>query len=277
MHTQYESPEEFSNALLQIVDHTRCINEVRPLSFIEKMKHNRGVARTVSLFGETEDGMEAGNPLIVALGDSVTAGHFESLYDLDTIVQWMEQRTLAYEKPVEVTDARVCYLEQFRLMLIDKYEYTSVSAINAGIAGDTISGMQKRLYRDVIRHQPDLLLINASLNWDLSCGNTADYARVFRQVIRTLKNEIIGDIVLMTPNMDRLGRFDNPLSDLHSRVEVIRDVAQEESLCMVDVFKLWEIYEAAGYPIEPLLANGLNHPSVVGHTVYARALMQLMD
>lgn len=66
-------------------------------------------------------------------------------------------------------------MEQFRNLLIDKYEQTSVSAVNSGIAGDSMYGMKARLYRDVIRYQPDLVILNGSLNWGEEHGSTEDY------------------------------------------------------------------------------------------------------
>ena len=76
--------------------------------------------------------------------------------------------------PVEIYDARESYIEKYRSMLIDRFELTSVSVINAGIAGDTLPSMIARAERDVIRYQPDLILVNGSLNWnDEQMGDAA--------------------------------------------------------------------------------------------------------
>jgi pantothenate kinase len=42
---------------------------------ILKMQKNIGVVNDIHPDGNTDDGLERKNPLIVALGDSVTAGH----------------------------------------------------------------------------------------------------------------------------------------------------------------------------------------------------------
>ncbi len=196
------------------------------------------------------------------------------------------------EDAIEITDARECYLERFRSHLIDKYEQTSVSTINSGIAGDTMYGMQKRLYRDVIRYQPDLVLINGSLNWGAECGDTENYRNLLLEVVSTIKNETKADIVLMTPNMDippcnseaaNTEDADSPsfgqntACTLQDRVRVIRELAVQEEVCLADTYAVWEAYEAAGYPVKALLANGMNHPSKTGHEMYARVLMKLME
>ena len=123
------------------------------------MRENQGAAGGITGMGLDEDGLERKNPVIVALGDSVTAGHFESLLPTDpeviqkllALMQDPSPERMAEVGPIdiEVTDARESYIEKFRYMLIDKYEKTSVSVINAGIAGDTLPSMVKRAYRDL--------------------------------------------------------------------------------------------------------------------------------
>ncbi|MCD7746371.1 MAG: hypothetical protein LUI13_14010 [Lachnospiraceae bacterium] len=51
----------------------------------------------------------------------------------------------------------------------------------------------------------------------------------------------------------------------------------QEEVCLADTYAVWEAYEAAGYPVKALLANGMNHPSKTGHEMYARVLMKLME
>lgn len=70
------------------------------------------------------------------------------------------------------------------MALIDKYEQTSVSVINAGIAGDVLPMMLARTDRDVVRYDPDLVLINGPLNWDeAAMGDAAAYKRLLFQLV----------------------------------------------------------------------------------------------
>ena len=137
--------------------------------------------------------------------------------------------------------------------------------------------MKNRVYRDVIRYQPDLAIINGSLNWGEECGDTEAYKKVLTEVVKVIKKETKADIILMTPNMEIQMEFAyNPKSSLDERVAVIRELAVAEGVCLADTYKVWKAYEAAGYPVEALLANGANHPSVTGHEMFAYVLMQLM-
>lgn len=49
------------------------------------MKTNQGSIASLSCYGLDADGLEYRNPVIVALGNSVTAGHFESLFPTERI------------------------------------------------------------------------------------------------------------------------------------------------------------------------------------------------
>lgn len=141
MRTKFVTPQNYAREALRLAKETRAVGELRPLHFWEVMRKNRGLVESISPYGPSGDGLERKNPVIVALGDSVTAGHFEFCGDPVEQFAKADAGLLSEEDAVDVTDARECYLEKFRQKLIDKYEHTSVSVINAGIAGDTIYGM----------------------------------------------------------------------------------------------------------------------------------------
>lgn len=291
MHTNFRIKEPYASIFLKCAKQMECSSSVRPLRFMKAMKTNQGTLGMMNGTGMDEEGLERKNPVIVALGDSVTAGHFESLLSADSQEAMQHRMALMYAgdmqalrelPPVEITDARVCYLEQFREMLIDKYELTSVSTINAGIAGDNLIQMSARAYRDVIRYQPDLILINGSLNWNEEyMGSTAEYKKLLKELVQRLKSETQSDIVLLTPNGDLPNKLfagsEAPLPTTPERVTAIREVAEEEQVCLADTYAVWEKAREAGCPWEELLANGINHPSVEGHTVYAMVLMKLLE
>ncbi|MGI6255979.1 MAG: SGNH/GDSL hydrolase family protein [Acutalibacter sp.] len=296
MKTTFRIKQPYCNQFLQCAREMPCESPARPERFLGKMAMNQGSLGVLTGFGLDCQGLERKNPVIVALGDSVTAGHFERLpamADPDRALgaarrmklveslgpQGVEEAFLRGElpalPPVEITDARESYLEKFREMLLDQFELTSVSTINAGIAGDHLLSMIARADRDVVRYQPDLVLINGVLNWGLNLGTTAQYKEHLRGLVRKLQRETQADIVLVTPNGDLPNPPPPQGEGTPDRVQAVRQVAWEEGVCLADAYAVWERAREQGCPWEELLCNGSNHPSVEGHLVYAITLMKL--
>ena len=288
MRTTFRARQPYADILLACANESGPWTPCRPKRFIEKMRSNQGVLGFYNGMGLDSDGLERKNPVIATLGDSVTAGHFEFLLPNDPEkVQEYIRRSMAGEfengkrPPVEITDARESYIEKFRGKLIDQFETTSVSVINGGIAGDDLRQMAARMYRDVIRYQPDLVLINGSLNWNDAMGTTADYKEILVGMVSRIKHETDADIILLTPNGDLPNNLfsDEEPKPLRTaeRAQAIREVAVEENVCLADVYQIWETARERGCPWEELLANGFSHPGVEGHEVYAIALMKLFE
>lgn len=135
--------------------------------------------------------------------------------------------------------------------------------------------MIARADRDVVRYQPDLVLINGVLNWGLNLGTTAQYKEHLRGLVRKLQQETEADIVLVTPNGDLPNPPPPQGEGTPDRVEAVRQVAWEEGVCLADTYAVWERARELGCPWEELLCNGVNHPSAEGHLVYAITLMKL--
>lgn len=300
MRTSFRVRQPYLELFLRCADEYVCHSPAKPTRFMRKMRENTGMAG--GSFGQLdEQGLERKNPVIVALGDSVTAGHFESLMTPERIAltaaafeklkagaaptEAFAELTRQYgSAPIEVYDARESYIEKFREMLIDKYELTSVSVVNSGIAGDVLPSMAARCERDVIRYDPDLILLNGSLNWDdARLGDAQAYKVVLKALVQRFKAETTADIILLTPNGDLPNTMFSapgqgvPMPTTALRAEVIREVAREEQVCLADVRAVWEAAREAGCPWEELLANRINHPSVEGHQVYAKVLMKLFE
>lgn len=272
MKTTFEMSQERKERFLHIARETPCINDIYPRKFMRLLQTNIGLVAPLTSFGLDEHGLERKNPVIVAFGDSVTAGHFETLFrvgDMDDLAQKIQAGV-----PLEIVDLEKVYHEQFRMMLSEKYREPSVSVINAGIAGDSILGMRKRVYRDVVRYQPDLVIINGTLNWGDTLGSLADFKAGLSGVIQAIKENTEAEIILLTPNAIS-DLLDDPLLD--ARVDCVRELAAKEQISLVDVYRLWREFTTDRAMLRECLANHINHPTAAGHQVYAVALMQLFQ
>ncbi len=272
MITRFEMPADKQARLLQIAAETPCTNGIKPERFMRLMQTNNALVAPLHLYGLDEHGLERRNPIIVAFGDSVTAGQFEALFDatdLDTMLEKIKDGL-----PLQIADLAAVYHEQFRMLLAEKYGHTAVSVINAGIGGDNILSMHRRVYRDVIQHRPDLVIIAGTLNWSDELGTPDDFGAALRHIVQAVKANTEADIILLTPN---------PISDLlpdnslDARVQMVRDIAGEEGVSLVDAYKLWGIFTTDRAELRECLANHINHPTAAGHRVYALALMQLFE
>ena len=59
-----------------------------------------------------------------------------------------------------------------------------------------------------------------------------------------------------------------------ARAAAIRGIAYEKQACLADVREVWDRPSEAGIPWDVLLANGIKHPRVEGHEVYAKVMMK---
>ena len=104
MRTTFRAKEPYTSIFRQCAADYVCSSPARPTRFIEKMKTNQGTIGAFG-FGLDEEGLERKTPVIVGLGDSVTAGHFESLLPTDPkkLKSFFASPRLG---PVEIADAR---------------------------------------------------------------------------------------------------------------------------------------------------------------------------
>lgn len=228
----------------------------RPEKFIKILKTHKGIININEI--DNDDYIDLRNPLIVVLGDSVTGGHFE-IMDFDNMII--------------TQDLQDGYVEKFKHMLHDAYSFVTINIINSGIAGDNIKGMYKRLDRDVISYYPDLIVINATLNWSKNRGSLHNYQRYYEKIINTIKLKTDAEIILMTPNGAVKTEKDQ---NLDARVEIVRKLAEKYHLILVDIYQMWrDIVDDTD--LEETLSNGENHPTPLGHTFIAKALMQVFE
>lgn len=209
--------------------------------------------------------------VMVAFGDSVTQGY--------TRAGTIEPRTV--------------YHQQVKEKLETLYPLCTFSVINAGAAGQTATDALARLERDVIRYQPDLVIIGFGLNDAVAAtGDGSDFKHSLTTLIERIKTETDADLILLTPNFMVSG--DN--SHIHPTerhylaeflevykagrlaqvAKTIRDCALGQRLPLADVYAAWQALADEGTDPHALLANGLNHPNEAGHTLCAELIVDLI-
>jgi len=181
-----------------------------------------------------------------------------------------------------------------RLLLANNVE---ARIINAGVGGDTTDSGKTRFQRDVLNHQPDLVVLQFGINdssvnvWETPPASTPtvaidNYKDNLIGFIRTLKQNGT-EIILMTPNplrwTDNLKKaygklpYDPEDPDgfnvlLKRYGSVVRLVANQERIPLIDVYQAFETYGAGkNRSINDLLLDGM-HPNSAGHRIVASLL-----
>lgn len=173
------------------------------------------------------------------------------------------------------------------------YPQTTFSVYNAGVGGETAPEGLKRIERDVIRHDPDLVIIGFCLN---DSGGDLDgleiYSNSIREIITRVRNETNADVILLTPNF--MASKDNPnIAEAHQSikdnlirrqtsgllrvyVETLYKIAKAMNVPVADVYAEWQDMENRGIDTTELLVNGLNHPGKDGQKLIADTVFNLI-
>jgi len=176
---------------------------------------------------------------------------------------------------------------------------SGLSVVNSGIGGNTTRDARKRYERDVLRHQPRIVVMQFGINdsavdvWQKPPAETSrvplpEYETNLREMIRLAHQQNI-KIILMTTNPlrwtdklkdlygkppyeagDPLG-FEKPV--LLSYNEAVRKIAAELNVPLVDIHAA---YAATGKPAEDFLPDGM-HPNDKGHALVAEKLLPVIQ
>lgn len=206
--------------------------------------------------------------LIVALGDSVTQGVMEqNVLDSDGVYHHLLQQEL----------------ESF-------FPTTTFSTINAGVSGGNAPQALERLDRDVLRHDPDLVLVAFGLN-DACLGleGLPIFTAALRKIVSRIQQETSSDIVLLTPSFaarrknSRVHLDHESMTDgiiriqsegiLEQYAQVVRGVAADSHVALADIHREWVRLAGDGLDTDMWLANGLNHPDRRGHKLASTILI----
>lgn len=200
---------------------------------------------------------------IVAFGDSVTHGCFgEGEVDYDA-----------------------AYWNQFRRRINALRGYMPVNVINAGIGGIDAAGSLYRIDSQVLKHEPDLVIVCFGLN-DVN-GPLGRYLGALKEIFERCSEK--SEVVFMTPNMfntsvaedtpqkhwnyahktaemQNSGRMDLYMS------EAVK-LAQSMDVLVCDCYSKWkELSETQD--VTMLLANRINHPTREMHQLFADMLFE---
>ena len=178
-------------------------------------------------------------------------------------------------------------------------EGRNVAVVNAGVGSDTTATAAARFERDVLAHEPDLVVIQLGINdsavdvWKNATEPRVpidEYERRLEEFVTAIEARG-ATVVLMTPNplrwTDRLkALYGKPPYDaddpdgfnllLRDYAERVRRVAARNGVPLVDSFRLFTEYgRGEGRSVDDLLLDGM-HPNDAGHALEADALLEVI-
>ncbi len=198
------------------------------------------LARVVELLRSGEEPVR-----IVCFGDSITGVYYH-------------------------TGGRRAWCDMLGLVLRQTYPRAKMDLRNAGVSGNTTAAGLARLERDVLAHQPHLVVIMFGMN---DCKGAAS-SGLFRDNLKTIVQRCRGAgaaVVLCTPNSiypDDKERFAN----LPSCADAARALAAEMSVPLADCYLAYENLRAADPTAWSLLMSETIHPCLNGHRLFAETI-----
>lgn len=168
-------------------------------------------------------------------------------------------------------------LESYPYILLKKlkeqYPYAVINVIATAIGGETSWQGQKRFKKDVLTHNPDILLIDYALN-DRSIGLEKAKQSWEKMIKKALQRDI--KIILLTPSPDQRVDILAPENQLELHAKQIRQLALKYHIGLADPFTKFQKISMAGGHIENYMSH-VNHPNEKGHEIIATELMRWFD
>lgn len=176
----------------------------------------------------------------------------------------------------------------------EKYGGNSLIAINAGQCGDTAVSSLGRLDRDVIRFQPDLVIIGFSMNDGVQGeAGLPDFSSAIRQIVQRLREKCGCDLLLRTTNpivvvnepdlpKGRVSGNEWPGAS-HSRyAQRLVELGAELKCPVVDHYSLWTgLPRRRDWGQDPnhlwMRMSDAVHPNALGHLAFYREMAPLFD
>lgn len=185
---------------------------------------------------------------IVCHGHSVPAGYFKT----------------------PVVDTFNAYPHLLHLALKSRHPYAVINVIVTAIGGENSAQGAARFEQDVLSHRPDLITIDYALN-DRGLG--IDAARKNLVAMIELAKQKGIPVLLLTPTPDQRAKLDDPRDPLEQQAQMIRALAVQQQVGLVDSLQAFRDRVAAGEALADLMSQS-NHPNRKGHDLVVAELMK---
>ncbi|NLC56945.1 MAG: hypothetical protein GX774_08930 [Armatimonadetes bacterium] len=159
-----------------------------------------------------------GGPAAAGLAEQLARG------ETVTIVALGDSLVVGWELPNAARDA---YPRVFRSLLQRRYREAHIRLVDAGVPGNTAAAGRSRLARDVLRQNPDLVIVQFGGNDHGGKRSPEAFRRDLEQTIRRIREAGPAAVLLATPPIAE-PETDTPM------VRVVKEVGQAHAVPVAD-------------------------------------------
>ena len=152
----------------------------------------------------------------------------------------------------------------------EHYPNAVVNVITTAIGGEQSEQGAARFEKEVLTHRPDVLFIDYALN-DRTIGVTRSEAAWRSMIEEAIYQGVM--VILMTPTPDLSEDIRSNDARLYAHVQMIRRLAEEFHLGLVDSYACFRAKAEAGENIASYMAQ-VTHPNERGHAVVAQEALK---
>jgi lysophospholipase L1-like esterase len=178
------------------------------------------------------------------------------------------------------------YITVFRKALEDHHKDLGIEVVNAGISGNRVPDLQKRLQKDVLDKKPTIVVIYIGINdvWhgekDPARGTPKDkFESGLKDIIKQIQDSG-AKVILCTPSV--IGEKKPGTNDLDVKLDeysdVSRSVAKEMKLPLCDLRKAFQDYEKANNKDDQekgVLTTDRVHLNEAGNKLVAETIVRM--
>ena len=147
------------------------------------------------------------------------------------------------------------YITKLDSIVMQAHLPDSVELIGAGISGNKVYDLYLRMEDDVLKENPDVVLIYVGINdvWHKASSGTGTdpekFEKFYRAIIKRLQDKNI-KVILCTPSVigERNDNSNQQDGDLNQYSNIIRSIAKDLSLPVCDLHNAFSEYLKANNP-----------------------------
>ncbi len=164
------------------------------------------------------------------------------------------------------------YLDFLKEMINEKYPSSMPDIIKRGVPGDTAGGGLHRLNSDVIKFDPDIVLVQFGLN-DAFSGYSADsFKNNIISIIIHVREQTDAEVLLMTSS----ALEGNDWLMVEKFYTALKEISEEESVPIALVHEYWEQKISEGTDYQSLVQSDMVHPTELGYCLMAEAVAKIL-